>query len=67
MLFHPTTANHDFPRRLGGMTVVPEWSDVLPLVEAQQRGRGQGASGQARLRAVVYPCSSIQVLARGGG
>ena len=49
------------------MTVVPEWSDVLALVEAQQRGRGQGDSGQARLQAVVYPCSSIQVLARGGG
>jgi len=67
MLFHPTAGGHGFPRRLGGMTVVPEWSDVLALVEAQQRGRGQGDSGQARLQAVVYPCSSIQVLARGGG
>ena len=41
----------------------PEWRDVLALVEEQQRDRGQAGSERSRLRAVIYPCSSIQVLA----
>jgi len=44
------------------MTVVPDWADVIAIAEETQRALGQGTSPGARIRAVVYPCSSLQVL-----
>jgi len=63
ILFHPTRPRHDLPATLGGMRVVPEWRDVVALVEERQRPVGESRSAGAALRAVVYPCSSLQVLA----
>jgi hypothetical protein len=62
MIFHPTAAEQAFPSTLGGMRVVREWRDVLEMVEEGQRAVGRGGPGQP-LSAVVYPCSSLQVLA----
>lgn len=63
IVFHPTAAAQAFPRTLGGMTVVPDWSEVIALADETQRAAGRSGSAEAPLRAVVYPCSSLQVLA----
>jgi hypothetical protein len=48
---------------LGGMMVVPDWGDVITIAEQNRPNAGRTGSADAPLRAVVYPCSSLQVLA----
>jgi hypothetical protein len=62
-VFHPTVGGERFPRMLGGMMVVPDWGDVITIAEENRSNADLTGSADAPLRAVVYPCSSLQVLA----
>jgi lactate racemase len=63
IIFHPTSGGQGFPSTLGGMQVIPDWGDIIALAEDRHLNLGRGASPDAPIRAVVYPCSSLQVLA----
>lgn len=54
ILFHPTTGT-DLPPTLAGMRTEPSWERLVEIVEREQ-------AQVARIRAVVYPCSPLQVL-----
>ena len=54
ILFHPTSAA-DPPPHIPGMRTVLDWEAVIAAVEAEQPAGN-------RIRAVVYPCSPLQVL-----
>lgn len=54
VIFHPTSAAR-FPADVAGMRTEPSWEKIVGMVEREQ-------AGVARIRAVVYPCSPLQVL-----
>jgi nickel-dependent lactate racemase len=55
IIFHPTAAPSNLPPTISGMATVPDWGTVIRMVEAQQ-------GSDQLIRAVVYPCSPLQVL-----
>jgi lactate racemase len=63
ILFHPTTGGEGLSPAVGGMRVVQDWADVIRIAEETQRNAPGRGSTEAPLRTVVYPCSSLQVLA----
>jgi len=55
IVLHPTTSGVGLPAMLAGMRVEPSWERVLEILHREQ-------AKTARIRAVVYPCSPLQVL-----
>ena len=54
VLFHPT-GGVSLPEMLAGMQTEASWERIIGIVEREQ-------AGMAPIRAVVYPCSPLQVL-----
>lgn len=54
ILFHPTSGV-DLPPTVAGMRTEPSWERMVGIIEREQ-------AQLARIRAVVYPCSPLQVL-----